>query len=89
MNNPILLFQINDLQVYHFPTHDEVKYNSMPNKVYWQDVVLKQTFGPFNSLSSAMMHRTYFIATNKHPPEDPPKNVINVDFINKKRVEPL
>ena len=44
---PVLLFELGNIQVFHYPTHYEKLSNAAPTAVYWQDSVTKTTYGPF------------------------------------------
>ncbi len=83
-NVPILLFEIGPLQVFHFPTPEELTKNSMPSEVFWQSIKTRQTFGPFPGIQQAMIHYTKYIATLR--PVKDAGNLIQVDFKNRTRV---
>lgn len=84
----ILIFELGALQVYHFPTPEQITRNIMSQEIYWQDKNTKETFGPFISIFEAMLHYTWMVQNyrlNKGKTKD---NVIHVDF-RKKRRQPL
>lgn len=85
---PILLFQIQTIQFFHYQNYEEMTRNIAPYKIYWQDTVSKNTYGPFPTLKEAMDHHTYTIATAPLISREEMKNVIYVDFTTKKRVPP-
>lgn len=87
--NPTLLFELGRLQVFHYPTDDEIKFKTVPRQVYWQDKESKNTYGPFASTHSAMTHYTWLagserVTTASHKIDD--TNVIKVDFVARVRI---
>ncbi len=83
---PILLFQLGNLQVYHYQTAEEIARGDGPKKVYWQDVASRHTYGPFDSINKAMSHYTFTVATQKTDAFGRIGNVIYVDFVKKQRI---
>ncbi len=81
-----LLFELGNLQVFHFPTPQEIARGTLPTEVYWQDVVSKHTYGPFPSIHATMSHYTWTITTQKVDPRGMIGNVIYADFTKKKRI---
>jgi hypothetical protein len=93
MNNlghpPKLLFELGRLQVFHFPTPEEELAGGLPKAVFWQDIVAKNTYGPFNSIHAAMTHYTWVVSNQKKQEADklkPDAQIIYVDFVNKSRI---
>lgn len=84
--NAVLLFELGNLQVYHFPTPEEITRGTLPTEVYWQDKASRHTYGPFPSIHATMSHYTYTIATQKIDANGAVGNVIYADFVKKKRM---
>lgn len=87
MNSAYLLFEIkeNNMQVFWYPSQEDIVFNKKPKDVYWQNTFTRVTYGPFPSIYLAMTHFTETIAQEKQAPVD---NVVYVDFITKKRRVP-
>lgn len=87
-HTPILLFTLDNLQVYHYQSPEEFAVKASPKIVYWQDVVAMKAHGPFDSINAAMTHyRDYLEAQNTIVSDPPPQNIIYVDFKLKKRIK--
>ena len=88
-NRPaILLFELgSNIQVYHFPTPEEITRGTLPTEVYWQNRSTKRTYGPFPSIYVAMTHYTHVITNQKANDTGKIGNVIYVDFKTKKRIQ--
>lgn len=80
---PVILTELGELQLYHFPTPEEVANGSPPRKVYWQNTKTKQSFGPFSGVYEAMRHYSLITQVKKAASKN---NLIKVDFKSKKRV---
>jgi hypothetical protein len=86
---PELLFEVGTTQVFHYPSLKQKADNSMPVAVYWQNTVTKSTYGPFNSIYSAMTHHTWMLTQERQQARTDavvPSNVIEVDFKAKSRI---
>lgn len=83
---PVLLFELGNIQVFHYPTHYEKLSNAAPTAVYWQDSVTKTTYGPFMSIYATMNHFTYLTCMYKAA-NTPGNNVVFMDFRNKRRIK--
>lgn len=83
---PIMLFQLGNLQVYHFQSPEEIARQDAPKQVFWQDVASRHTYGPFDTIHHAMNHYTWLIAMQKTDARGSVGNVVYIDFIKKKRV---
>lgn len=91
MDNKVayLLFELGSVQVYHRQTAEAQVALESPNQVYWQNTVTRQNYGPFISVVTAMKHYADFIAQPKVLDTEGLKNIIYVDFIQKKRVDSI
>ncbi len=88
-NIPELIFELGRLQVFHYPTLDDIANNLNPTDVYWQDKVSKHTYGPFTSVYMAMMHYSWLAAESSKKIgelEGKAAEIIHVDVIKKKRI---
>jgi hypothetical protein len=86
---PALIFELGNLQVFHYQTQEEYMMNMGYKEVYWQDKVSKHTYGPFSSVYDCMTHYTTTVASQKKGLEVigiPNADVIYMDFRNKKRI---
>jgi len=83
---PFLLFELGNLQVFHYPTQDQITRGLLPTEVYWQDKSSRHTYGPFPGIHAAMSHYTWVIATQKTGSKGNVGNVIYMNFKTKKRV---
>ncbi len=81
----ILIFELGALQVFHFPTPEQITRNIMTEEIYWQDIRTRETFGPFVSIFVAISHYSWLVQSNKIGGKTK-DNVIRVDFRNKKRL---
>lgn len=80
----VLLFELGKLQVFHYPVDSMA---ITPTEVYWQDKESMNTYGPFNSVHSAMTHFTWLSSLEKATTAvNDDKNVIHVDFVKKSRI---
>lgn len=90
LSKPELIFQLGRLQVFHYPSEEEIKANMSPTKVFWQDSLSKHTYGPFPSTYDAMVHYTWIVSTQGKTLSDAGANnanVVYVDFARKKRIQ--
>ncbi len=86
-NIPELIFELGRLQVFHYPTIEEIAANKQPHTVYWQDKESKHTYGPFPSVYGAMSHFTWITHMQKRAPDATSENnVVYMDFVKKKRI---
>jgi hypothetical protein len=86
---PALIFELGNLQVFHYQTQEEFIFNTGYNEVYWQDKISKNTYGPFKSVYDCMTHYTTTVASQKKGLEIigvSTGDVIYMDFRNKKRI---
>jgi hypothetical protein len=89
MKLPSLIFELGNLQVFHYQTQEEFMFNTGYKEVYWQDKASKNTYGPFKSVYDCMTHYTTTGASHKKGFEVlgvPVGTVIYIDFKNKKRI---
>lgn len=89
MKLPALIFELGNLQVFHYQTQEEYMMNVGYREVYWQNKVSKHTYGPFPSVYDCMTHYTTIVARQKKGLEIlgvPTGDVIYMDFRNKKRI---
>lgn len=84
-NPPVLIFEIGNLQVFHYPTPEEITFGTAPTAIYWQDKRSKNTYGPFPTIYNAMSHHTW-MASVQTGPQGLNANVVYVDFVKKKRI---
>ena len=80
----ILLFEIGNLQVYHFQTRADKRRGKAYTEVYWRDKNTLQSFGPFSSVYSAVTH--YQFLEEERKAKDFKTKVISVDFRSKKKL---
>lgn len=83
---PILICELGNLQVFHYPSPDQITRGLMPTEVYWQDKASKHTYGPFTSIHAAFSHYTWTVTTQKVDSKGMIGNVIYADFVKKKRI---
>ena len=91
---PHLLFELGRLQVYWYPTEEDIMSSKSPTNVFWQDQVSRNVYGPFLSISEAMNHYTWMASLQKSTTtekqiEVPIKkdgDVIFVDFVKRRKV---
>lgn len=82
---PELIFELGKLQVFHYPTLQQIEDNLNPSNVFWQDTVSRHTYGPFVSIYVAMTHYTWMVK-NQNQSEKPNADVVYIDFSTKKRI---
>jgi hypothetical protein len=84
----ILVFELGNLQVFHYPTMQEWASHTVPIKVYWQrkDDTSK-AWGPFDSIYAAVSHYDKILALEKSFNTVTTENLIYVDFKAKKRIK--
>lgn len=85
----VLLFELGRLQVFWYPTEDDIKFEVPPKMVYWQDKESRNTYGPFVSVHSAMTHYTWLASLEKVSTAVVPEtdlNIIKIDFVKKSRI---
>ncbi len=87
MNNDgklaILVFELGNLQVYHYQTLTEWNSKVPPLEYFWHKKNETKSFGPFMTVYAAVNDYSRYIAT---PQQELPKNIIQVDFKTKKRL---
>lgn len=81
---PVLLFELGNLQVYHFQTKADRAVDKPYKEVHWRDKNTHQSFGPFGSVYQAVSHYTFIEEERKV--QDFKTKVISVDFQNKKKL---
>lgn len=89
LNTPHLILELGRLQIFHHPSQDEIKNNTNPKEIYWQDTLLRNTYGPFSSIYEATRHYSWTMTAHKKQLEQDKLSksaVIYVDFLNKKRI---
>ncbi len=86
-NKPVkLIFQLGRLQVFHYPdTMDEIQ-GLAPKEVYYQDVVSRHVFGPFNDTYMAMHHYSQLVQDQRRDAGKVDAPVLYIDFNRRKRI---
>lgn len=76
--------------VYTLQTKAEIKANTPYECVYWKDTQTDLSYGPFENIHAALMHRKYLVEQGvvAADPVKPEAQVIHIDFKTRKRVTP-
>jgi hypothetical protein len=82
-----LIPELGGLQVYCFQTTKEIVSNTDPKEIYWRDRDNPQGYGPFPTIYDALSH--YKVLTSVRKEDANLGNLIKIDFIIKKRLNPI
>lgn len=80
------LFDVGNVQVFYRQTHADTVAGLPYREVYWQHIVTRYTYGPFDTIVDAMNHYAWLINMQRKDPKNINGKIIYIDFALKKRI---
>jgi len=82
----VLVLQLGALRVFALQTAEEHLTNAGYKEVYWRNIMVGNSYGPFPNVYECMKHYAWICEQQKANPETKLGQVIYVDFRSKRRV---
>jgi hypothetical protein len=81
---PVILYEVGNLQVYHFQTIEDKEYKRPYKEVFWRDKETTAAYGPFSTIHEATHH--YISIQQLKKDNKAKKKIVLVDFKNRKKL---